>query len=104
MAIHLLAAQRQVPASNIPNPRGALHHAEVITPAARAPPASPRQGMGEPLSNYEAVRAAVAMMTDPRLFGLARRHVTVSTVGVVPRIRDMARDLPVRNLIWFDRG
>jgi hypothetical protein len=51
--------------------------------------------MGEPLSNYEAVRTAVSMMTDPRLFGLSRRHVTVSTVGVVPRIRDMARDMPV---------
>ena len=28
------------------------------------------QGMGEPLNNYEAVRAAVSMMTDPRYFGL----------------------------------
>jgi hypothetical protein len=52
--------------------------------------------MGEPLSNYEAVVGAVQMMTDPRLFGLSRRHVTVSTVGVVPRIREMAKDLPVR--------
>ncbi|GBF88258.1 dual-specificity RNA methyltransferase [Raphidocelis subcapitata] len=51
-------------------------------------------GMGEPLANYEAVRCAVGLMTDPRLFALARRHVTVSTVGVVPRLRDMARDMP----------
>eukprot|EP00884_Botryococcus_braunii_P021041 jgi/Botrbrau1/7620/Bobra.0159s0069.1 len=51
-------------------------------------------GMGEPLSNYEAVRAAVLAMTNPERFGLGRAHVTVSTVGVVPRIRQLAADLP----------
>jgi adenine C2-methylase RlmN of 23S rRNA A2503 and tRNA A37 len=53
------------------------------------------QGMGEPLANYEAVRDAVALMTDPRVFALARRQVTISTVGVIPRIRQLAEDLPV---------
>lgn len=53
--------------------------------------------MGEPLNNYEAVKLAVSMMTDPRVFGLSRRHVTVSTVGVIPRIKQMAQDLPVSN-------
>jgi NAD(P)-dependent dehydrogenase (short-subunit alcohol dehydrogenase family) len=52
--------------------------------------------MGEPLANYAAVVSAVRAMTDSALFSLARRHVTVSTVGIAPRIRDMARDLPVR--------
>ncbi|KAG2444685.1 hypothetical protein HXX76_001429 [Chlamydomonas incerta] len=51
-------------------------------------------GMGEPLNNYEAVRSAVAMMTDSKYFGLRRRHVTVSTVGVIPRIKQLAEDLP----------
>jgi hypothetical protein len=51
--------------------------------------------MGEPLSNYEAVKAAVGMMGDPRLFGIGARHITVSTVGVIPRIKQMAADLPV---------
>lgn len=32
-------------------------------------------GMGEPLNNYEAVRSAVQMMTDPRYFGLRRKKV-----------------------------
>jgi adenine C2-methylase RlmN of 23S rRNA A2503 and tRNA A37 len=36
------------------------------------------------------------MMTDSRFFGLSKRHVTVSTVGVVPRILSLAEDLPVR--------
>ena len=42
--------------------------------------------MGEPLNNYDSVRSAVAMMTDSRLFALRRSAVTVSTVGVIPRI------------------
>lgn len=52
------------------------------------------QGMGEPLNNYPAVRAAAAAMTDPRRFGLRRAAVTISTVGVVPRILSLAEDLP----------
>ncbi|PSC70785.1 radical SAM domain-containing [Micractinium conductrix] len=51
-------------------------------------------GMGEPLNNYEAVCSAVHMMTDPRVFGLRRKKVTVSTVGVVPRLLQMADDMP----------
>ena len=51
------------------------------------------QGMGEPLNNYEAVRAAVGMMVDSRLFGLRRSKVTVSTVGIVPRILQARRSL-----------
>lgn len=42
--------------------------------------------MGEPLNNYEAVRSATAMMIDPSLFSLRRSKVTISTVGIVPRI------------------
>ncbi len=44
------------------------------------------QGMGEPLNNYEAVRSATSMMIDPSLFSLRRSKVTISTVGIVPRI------------------
>ena len=44
------------------------------------------QGMGEPLNNYENVRAAASLMIDPRLFALRKSKVTISTVGIVPRI------------------
>ena len=43
-------------------------------------------GMGEPLNNYKAVTAAVRQMIDSKTFSLRPRCVTVSTVGVVPRI------------------
>jgi adenine C2-methylase RlmN of 23S rRNA A2503 and tRNA A37 len=51
--------------------------------------------MGEPLANYGPVVGAVRMMTEPRVFGLSRRQVTISTVGVIPRIKQLATDLPV---------
>ena len=45
-------------------------------------------GMGEPLANFEAVWTAVEVMN--RDLGLAARHLTISTVGVVPGIRRLA--------------
>ena len=50
--------------------------------------------MGEPLNNYAAVRSAVGMMTNEKWFGLRRKKVTVSTVGVIPRLLQMADDMP----------
>jgi 23S rRNA (adenine2503-C2)-methyltransferase len=43
-------------------------------------------GMGEPFHNYDAVMGAVAMLHDPNGFGLGHRHITISTVGLVPQI------------------
>jgi 23S rRNA (adenine2503-C2)-methyltransferase len=49
-------------------------------------------GMGEPLANYKAVVSAVRRLTDPHPhgFGLSQRSITVSTVGLVPRIDELA--------------
>jgi 23S rRNA (adenine2503-C2)-methyltransferase len=47
-------------------------------------------GMGEPLHNYEATMAAVDTFLDQKGLEIAPRHVTLSTVGVVPGIRRMA--------------
>eukprot|EP00270_Netrium_digitus_P018056 TRINITY_DN6798_c0_g1_i1.p1 TRINITY_DN6798_c0_g1~~TRINITY_DN6798_c0_g1_i1.p1 ORF type:complete len:397 (+),score=91.73 TRINITY_DN6798_c0_g1_i1:109-1299(+) len=54
-------------------------------------------GMGEPLNNYYAVCQAVRAFTLPP-FNLSPNHITVSTVGVVPRILSMADDMPGINL------
>jgi 23S rRNA (adenine2503-C2)-methyltransferase len=51
-------------------------------------------GMGEPLANYRATRDAVSRMLDPAGMNLGARHVTVSTVGVVPGIRRLGNDHP----------
>ena len=45
-------------------------------------------GMGEPLYNFEAVRDAIAILTDGDGLSLSKRRITVSTSGVVP---EMAR-------------
>ena len=55
-------------------------------------------GMGEPLNNYHNVLAACRAMIDRRLWNLAHNRVTVSTVGVTSRMRDLTRDLPEVNL------
>jgi 23S rRNA (adenine2503-C2)-methyltransferase len=55
-------------------------------------------GMGEPMANYRAVIGAVRRLTEPAPagLGLSARGVTVSTVGLVPRIRQLAQEgIPV---------
>jgi sorting nexin-8 len=51
-------------------------------------------GMGEPLNNYDNVVEACRCMMDRKRWSLAHDKITVSTVGVTPRIRDLTRDLP----------
>lgn len=55
-------------------------------------------GMGEPMANYAAVIGAIrALTTDaPDGYGMSARGITVSTVGLVPRMRQLAEEgLPV---------
>ena len=47
-------------------------------------------GMGEPLYNFDAVMDAASVFVDDLGFGISRRRVTISTAGVVPRIRELA--------------
>jgi 23S rRNA (adenine2503-C2)-methyltransferase len=51
-------------------------------------------GMGEPLANYDRVWSAVTRLHGE--MGLSARHLTLSTVGIVPGIRRLAAEsLPV---------
>ncbi len=55
-------------------------------------------GMGEPMANYRAVMGAVRVMTGAKPDGLemSARGITVSTVGLVPRIEQLATEaIPV---------
>ncbi|MDQ1751199.1 MAG: rRNA (adenine2503-C2)-methyltransferase [Pseudonocardiales bacterium] len=49
-------------------------------------------GMGEPLANYKRVAAALHRMVEPAPagLGLSQRHITMSTVGLVPAIHRLA--------------
>ena len=74
---------------------------EIVEQVVRAAQASPQRlsnvvfmGMGEPLANYDATWNALCRLHDD--FGISARHLTVSTVGVVPGMRRLAAGrLPV---------
>lgn len=52
-------------------------------------------GMGEPFANYDNLLKAIEIINAPWGIGLGARHITVSTSGLVPRIRDFA-DQPLQ--------
>lgn len=53
-------------------------------------------GMGEPLANYAAVMDAVRILHHPECMNLGARRITISTVGLPPRIRQLAGEgLPI---------
>lgn len=45
-------------------------------------------GIGEPLDNYDNVVKFIDIVNSPKGIDIGSRHITVSTCGVVPRIRD----------------
>jgi 23S rRNA (adenine2503-C2)-methyltransferase len=50
-------------------------------------------GMGEPLYNFDNVKAALAIVTDGDGLALSKRRVTLSTAGVVPMIPRAGREI-----------
>ena len=48
-------------------------------------------GMGEPLLNWPAVDVALTTLNSPDGFGIGARHITVSTVGILPGLEAFAR-------------
>jgi 23S rRNA (adenine2503-C2)-methyltransferase len=81
-----------------------LRAAEIVDQVCRmralAPPDQPISnvvfmGMGEPLLNLDAVVEAIRLLIDPKAFAIAPRRVTVSTVGLVPKIGELLARVPV---------
>jgi 23S rRNA (adenine2503-C2)-methyltransferase len=48
-------------------------------------------GMGEPLLNWPSVDIALTLLNDPMALGIGARHITVSTVGIIPGMEALAR-------------
>jgi 23S rRNA (adenine2503-C2)-methyltransferase len=83
---------------------GAMGFARNLTPSEIAgqvrellllsPPVRPTNivfmGMGEPLMNWRAVDIALSLLNDPGALGIGARHITISTVGVLPGIEALA--------------
>lgn len=49
-------------------------------------------GMGEPMLNFNNVKSALNSLLSNKEFGIGKRHITVSTVGIVPAIKQLAND------------
>jgi 23S rRNA (adenine2503-C2)-methyltransferase len=47
-------------------------------------------GMGEPLANYRNTVAAIRVLNDGQGLNIGARHITVSTVGLIPQILELA--------------
>jgi 23S rRNA (adenine2503-C2)-methyltransferase len=52
-------------------------------------------GMGEPLANYPSLMKALQLINEPWGVGIGARHITVSTSGLAPQIRELA-DQPLQ--------
>ncbi|MDI9471086.1 MAG: 23S rRNA (adenine(2503)-C(2))-methyltransferase RlmN [Bacillota bacterium] len=55
-------------------------------------------GIGEPFDNYEETLDFIRRANAPEGFGIGARHITVSTVGLVPEIRRFANEGLAANL------
>ena len=55
-------------------------------------------GIGEPFDNYAQVSRFLEDVHDPEGVGLSYRNITVSTCGIVPKIRQFGEDFPQVNL------
>jgi 23S rRNA (adenine2503-C2)-methyltransferase len=53
-------------------------------------------GMGEPLHNYEHLKAALALLLDEDGPNFSHRHVTVSTSGLVPFMKRLGEETQVK--------
>jgi 23S rRNA (adenine2503-C2)-methyltransferase len=49
-------------------------------------------GMGEPLANYTNLWQAIGVLNSPEGFGLGARNMVISTAGLVPQIKQLAKE------------
>jgi len=74
---------------SVPGPNKAskaVQHDDDAVPAGRLVTNIVLMGMGEPLYNFDNVKAAVDTMSDGDGIGLGKRRITLSTAGVAPMI------------------
>lgn len=69
---------------------GQVRELALLTPPIRATNVV-FMGMGEPLMNWSAVDPVLTILNSPKGLGIGARHITVSTVGVLPGIEALGR-------------
>ncbi|HEX4628155.1 MAG TPA: 23S rRNA (adenine(2503)-C(2))-methyltransferase RlmN, partial [Gemmatimonadales bacterium] len=63
----------------------------MLLDATRKPTNIVFMGMGEPLLNWDAVDIALTILNQPAGLGIGARHITVSTVGILPSLAKLGR-------------
>ena len=63
----------------------------VLRDAADLPTNVVYMGMGEPLLNWPAVSTSLTILNNAEGFGIGARHITVSTVGIIPGMKQLAK-------------
>jgi 23S rRNA (adenine2503-C2)-methyltransferase len=86
----LLGLKRNLSAGEILGQVLAVARAREIPPGSRLNLVF--MGMGEPLLNLAQVMKAIRIFADPQGFGIPLRRITISTSGIVPGMRELARD------------
>ncbi len=74
-----------------------LHAGEIVSQVLRVEELSGENinnivfmGMGEPLANFANLMRAIGVINAPWGIGLGARHITISTSGLAPQIRELA--------------
>ena len=49
-------------------------------------------GIGEPLDNYDNVMNFIKIINDPKGIAIGARHITLSTCGIIPKIKDLSEE------------
>lgn len=84
ITVQALAANQMLASGAVPGATGRLNNIVFM-------------GMGEPLANYDNLAAAIGILNAPWGFEIGARHITVSTSGLAPQIRQLAEHpVPVR--------
>lgn len=55
-------------------------------------------GIGEPFDNYDNITNFIKIINDPKGIDIGARHITVSTCGIVPKIKEFSKDFSQVNL------
>lgn len=86
----LVARDRLGDFPHIDTPQGAI-----VPEAGRKVSNIVMMGMGEPLYNFENVKTALLIASDPEGLSLSKRRITLSTSGVVPNIERTGKEIGV---------
>ena len=49
-------------------------------------------GIGEPFDNYDNVMKFINIINDPKGINIGIRHITISTCGIIPKIREFTNE------------